>query len=96
MQHPPRRVVCGVGNGGTLTGLSHYFAKTAPKVEIVLADPAGSDTRRLREDGKGGAAKGGWLVEGIGGDSIPPWAISRTLASLHNCRCGGFQTCREL
>src|SRR5215471_5060324 len=25
-------VVCGVGTGGTLTGLSHYFAKTAPQV----------------------------------------------------------------
>src|SRR6202012_2745878 len=35
-------VVCGVGSGGTITGLSRFFARTAPDVEIVLADPAGS------------------------------------------------------
>src|SRR6185437_13257727 len=35
-------VICGVGTGGTLTGLSHFFARKAPAVEIVLADPAGS------------------------------------------------------
>src|SRR5215472_2555977 len=32
-------VVCGVGTGGTLAGLSHFFARTAPRVEMVLADP---------------------------------------------------------
>src|SRR5271154_2935745 len=35
-------VVCGVGSGGTITGLSRYFAKVAPHVEMVLADPVGS------------------------------------------------------
>src|SRR5688572_12074265 len=35
-------VVCGVGSGGTITGLSRYFAKTAPDVQMVLADPQGS------------------------------------------------------
>src|SRR5205085_4098979 len=35
-------VVCGVGSGGTLTGLSRYFARIAPHVEMVLADPKGS------------------------------------------------------
>src|SRR5678816_1042726 len=35
-------VVCGVGSGGTLTGLSRYFARVAPHVEMVLADPKGS------------------------------------------------------
>src|SRR5271169_5539753 len=32
-------VVCGVGSGGTLTGLARYFARTAPAVEMLLADP---------------------------------------------------------
>src|SRR4029450_3126144 len=27
-------VVCGVGSGGTITGLSRYFARVAPKVEM--------------------------------------------------------------
>ncbi len=35
-------VVCGVGSGGTITGLSRYFARVAPQVEMVLADPVGS------------------------------------------------------
>ncbi|MGH8170038.1 MAG: PLP-dependent cysteine synthase family protein, partial [Steroidobacteraceae bacterium] len=35
-------IVCGVGTGGTLTGISRYFARVAPNVEVVLADPAGS------------------------------------------------------
>jgi cystathionine beta-synthase len=63
-------IVCGVGTGGTLTGLGRYFRKVAPKVEIVLADPEGSiltdyiNTGCLKEAGR-------WLVEGIGEDFIP-------------------------
>ncbi len=34
-------VVCGVGSGGTMTGLSRYFARVAPQVEMILADPVG-------------------------------------------------------
>ncbi len=64
-------VVCGVGSGGTLTGLSRYFAKAAPDVEMVLADPAGSVLAGYVETGKIGTA-GSWLVEGIGEDFIPP------------------------
>jgi cystathionine beta-synthase len=63
-------VVCGVGSGGTITGLSRFFAKVAPKVEMVLADPAGSVLAKYVETGKLGQA-GSWLVEGIGEDFIP-------------------------
>jgi cystathionine beta-synthase len=35
-------VVCGVGSGGTITGLARYFGRVAPHVEMVLADPEGS------------------------------------------------------
>ena len=36
-------VVCGVGSGGTLTGLSRYLRpRAAPQLEMVLADPVGS------------------------------------------------------
>src|ERR1700761_8225457 len=72
MEHRLDAGVCGVGTGGTLTGLSHYFARTAPQVEMVLADPAGSILADYARTGKVEAAKSGWLVEGIGGDSIPP------------------------
>jgi cystathionine beta-synthase len=64
-------VVCGVGSGGTLTGLSRYFERVAPSVEIVLADPEGSVLAGYVETGEIGKA-GSWLVEGVGEDFIPP------------------------
>ncbi len=63
-------VVCGVGSGGTLTGMSHYFEKVAPEVEIVLADPLGSVVAPYVQTGKIGEA-GSWLIEGVGEDFIP-------------------------
>src|SRR6185369_6061262 len=63
-------VVCGVGSGGTITGLSRYFAREAPHVDIVLGDPAGSvlaDYVATQKIGKAGS----WLVEGIGEDFVP-------------------------
>ena len=63
-------VVCGVGSGGTLTGLSRFFSRTAPHVEMVLADPVGSVLADYVRTGKVGEA-GSWLVEGIGEDFIP-------------------------
>jgi len=42
MNHDLDAVVCGVGSGGTIAGLSRYFARVAPKLEMVLADPQGS------------------------------------------------------
>jgi cystathionine beta-synthase len=64
-------VVCGVGSGGTLTGLSRFFGRVAPEVNLVLADPAGSVLADYVRIGALGPA-GSWLVEGIGEDFIPP------------------------
>jgi cystathionine beta-synthase len=90
-------VVVGVGTGGTLTGLSHFFAKTAPGVEIVLSDPAGSILANYAKTGEVAKAKGGWLVEGIGGDSIPPVAdFSRVGTTYTIADAEAFRTCREL
>jgi len=69
--HRVDAVVCGVGSGGTLTGLGRFFQRVAPKVEMVLADPEGSILAPLVENGKKVEA-GSWLVEGIGEDFIPP------------------------
>lgn len=63
-------VVCGVGSGGTLTGLGRYFAKVAPHAEMVLADPKGSILAPYVNEGITIEA-GSWLVEGIGEDFIP-------------------------
>jgi cystathionine beta-synthase len=64
-------MVCGVGSGGTITGLSRHFARTIPSCEMVLADPEGSVLAAYIQTGTVGAA-GSWLVEGIGEDFIPP------------------------
>ncbi len=63
-------MVCGVGSGGTITGLSRYFARAIPSCEMVLADPVGSVLADYVKTGKMGAA-GSWLVEGIGEDFLP-------------------------
>ncbi|WP_437622297.1 pyridoxal-phosphate dependent enzyme [Sorangium sp. So ce1151] len=64
-------MVCGVGSGGTMTGLSRYFAKAQPACEMVLADPEGSVLAGYVKTGNLGKA-GSWLVEGIGEDFLPP------------------------
>jgi cystathionine beta-synthase len=97
MGHRLDAVVCGVGTGGTMTGLSHYFAKTAPHVEIVLSDPAGSILAQYAKTGQPAPAKGGWLVEGIGGDSIPPVADFSRVGSTYTIPdAEAFLTCRDL
>ncbi len=66
-------MVCGVGSGGTMTGLSRCFAREIPGCEMVLADPEGSILAGFVETGRVGKA-GSWLVEGIGEDFVPPIA----------------------
>lgn len=63
-------VVCGVGSGGTLTGLGRFFKKTAPHVKMVVADPKGSIIADLVNKGTHDVP-GSWLVEGIGEDFVP-------------------------
>ena len=63
-------VVVGVGSGGTLSGLGHYFARVSPKTEMVLADPAGSILEPLVNRNER-VEPGSWIVEGIGEDFVP-------------------------
>lgn len=74
MNHNLDAVVVGVGSSGTLTGLSRFFSKVAPHVQMVLADPAGSVLKEFVDTGKITKEAGSWLVEGIGEDFIPPIA----------------------
>ena len=62
--------VCGVGSGGTLSGVGGYLKSKKPSVEIVLADPVGSILAPLHHTGEAPPA-GKWLVEGIGEDFVP-------------------------
>lgn len=62
--------VCGVGSGGTLTGIGRYLREQKSDVELVLADPEGSILAPLINEGKNVNA-GSWRVEGIGEDFVP-------------------------
>jgi len=64
-------IVFGCGSSGTMTGLSRCFAKDAPDVELVLADPVGSILAEYINDGVLNDKSGSWMVEGIGEDFLP-------------------------
>ncbi|HWA73049.1 MAG TPA: cystathionine beta-synthase [Polyangiaceae bacterium] len=89
-------VVCGVGSGGTITGLSRYFAKVAPEVELVLGDPVGSvlaDYVATRHLGTAGS----WLVEGVGEDFVPSICdLSRVKQAYSISDAESFETARLL
>lgn len=89
-------VVCGVGSGGTITGLSRFFARAAPATEIVLADPVGSVLAEYVRSGRLGEA-GSWLVEGIGEDFVPPVAdLSRVTCAYSIGDAESMNTARTL
>jgi cystathionine beta-synthase len=90
-------VVCGVGTGGTITGLSRFFSRVSPQTEMVLADPAGSILKDYVETGKVSSPAGSWLVEGIGEDFIPPVSdLSRVHKAYSIPDKEAFLACREL
>ncbi len=64
-------IVLGVGSSGTVTGLSRYFAREAPGVELILADPEGSILAEYINEGTLATESGSWMVEGIGEDFLP-------------------------
>ena len=97
MEHVCDAVVCGVGSGGTMTGLGRYFARVAPHVEMVLADPKGSILVDVVKTGKQQKDAGSWLVEGIGEDFIPPNCdLSRVKHAYEISDAESFLTAREV
>ncbi|MBI5244139.1 MAG: pyridoxal-phosphate dependent enzyme [Elusimicrobia bacterium] len=96
MEHRVDAVVCGVGTGGTITGLGRFFARVSPSTEFVLADPAGSVLAgyvRIKKIGKAGS----WFVEGIGEDFIPPIADLSSVQKAYTISdAESFATAREL
>ena len=89
-------VVCGVGSGGTISGVGHFMARAAPHVEMVLADPEGSILAPLVNDGVT-VKPGSWLVEGIGEDFVPAncdLGVIRRAYTIADAE--SIQTAREL
>ena len=96
MGHHLDAVVCGVGSGGTITGLSRFFARVQPNLEMVLADPAGSILVDYVKSGNVGTA-GSWAVEGIGEDFVPDIADLSRVAQAYTIEdAESFAVAREL
>lgn len=90
-------IVFGCGSSGTMTGLSRFFAKVAPQVELVLADPVGSILAQYINEGTLSEKSGSWLVEGIGEDFLPPISdFSRVSKAYAISDRESFLTGREL
>ena len=97
MDHVMDAMVVGVGSGGTLTGLSRYFERVAPHVEMVLADPLGSVLADVVRTGKIQKEAGSWLVEGIGEDFIPVNCdLARVKTAYEISDAESFHTAREV
>ncbi|WP_295446875.1 cystathionine beta-synthase [uncultured Thiodictyon sp.] len=95
-EHALDAIVCGVGSGGTLTGLTQFFREVNPALEFVLADPAGSILTQYITDGTLGQA-GSWAVEGIGEDFVPAIAdLSGVRHAYSITDAESFATAREL
>lgn len=58
-------LVCAVGTGGTISGVSRYLKEKNPNLKVVLADPQGSGLFSYVKTGKL-EAKGSSITEGIG------------------------------
>jgi cystathionine beta-synthase len=89
-------VVCGVGSGGTITGLARYLKSVNPSIEIVLADPKGSVLAPLVNEGRQ-VEVGAWMVEGIGEDFVPPnCELGLVTRAYEVSDAESFATAREL
>lgn len=62
--------VCGMGTGGTISGVGRYLKEQNPRIQIVGVDPVGSILMEYFKTGKMGEAHS-YKVEGIGEDFIP-------------------------
>jgi cysteine synthase len=62
--------VCGVGTGGTITGVGRYLRAHCPAARGILADPVGSRLAHL-VDPTQPDVDAAYQVEGIGGSVVP-------------------------
>jgi cystathionine beta-synthase len=62
--------VCGMGTGGTISGVGRYLKEKNARVKIIGVDPIGSLYHDFVKSGQAGKAKT-YVVEGIGEDFFP-------------------------
>lgn len=63
--------VCGMGTGGTITGVAKYLKEKNPKIKIIGVDPEGSVFTQYKKTGKFPNVMKTYKVEGVGEDFIP-------------------------
>ncbi len=64
-------VVCGMGTGGTITGIGKYLKEQNPNIKIIGVDPEGSVYTAYKKTGKFPDVMKTYKVEGVGEDFIP-------------------------
>lgn len=83
-------LVCGVGSGGTLTGIARVLKEKIPGIQIVAVEPANSAILS-------GKSAGSHKIQGIGAGFIPPVLninlIDRIMDIEDNA---ALDTCKEL
>ncbi len=94
--HDLDAIVVGIGSSGTIAGLTHFFRREAPELEMVLADPKGSILANYVETGEIVPGRP-WLVEGIGEDFIPEICDLSMVGSAYTVTdAESFAAAREL
>src|SRR6187549_880100 len=82
-------LVCGVGTGGTISGVGRFLKERNPNIKVVGADPEGSVL-------SGGSPKP-WKVEGIGEDFVPKTFTSQYVDEWERVSdAESFHVAREL
>lgn len=62
--------ICGMGTGGTITGVGRYLKEQNPRVRVIGVDPVGSVLYDYYHTGQTTAAHD-YMVEGIGANFLP-------------------------
>jgi len=87
--------VCGIGTGGTITGVGKYLKEKNPNIKIIGVDPQGS-LYSHRFYGKEGDIHQ-YLVEGIGEDFIPSTLDMSVIDNIETVEDEeAFKMCRKI
>lgn len=82
--------VCGVGSGGTITGIARVLKENVPGIQIVAVEPANSAVLSGKTAGK-------HKIQGIGAGFIPPVLNTNLIDRIIGIEDdAALNTCREL